>query len=76
MKTFEIGQEVVRVSGDFAIGRTGTVISIDPDKNRAQVDWTRGATTWVSFKVIELTSVPYQIIQPQKYGFPKYQRIG
>lgn len=75
MKAFEIGQEVVRISGEFRIGNTGAVIAIDSEKNRAQVDWTENVTTWVSFKVIELTSVPYQIIKPKRYGFPKYQRI-
>jgi N-acetyl-anhydromuramyl-L-alanine amidase AmpD len=71
-----IGQEVVRVSGDFYIGRTGTVIALDTDKKRAQVDWTRGSTTWVSLKVIEPTSIPYEIVTLKKYGFPKYRRTA
>jgi hypothetical protein len=69
-----IGQEVVRVSGDFAIGNTGTIIALDAEKNRARVDWTENVTTWVSLKVIEPTSIPYEIVVLKKYGFPKYRR--
>jgi hypothetical protein len=58
---FEIGQQVVRTEGDYVVGRTGTVIELDLVKGRARVEWEGAPRTWVSFKVIELTSVPYKI---------------
>ncbi len=54
-----IGLEVVRSKGDYVVGRVGNVIAIDSEKNRAQVSW----GSWVSFDVIEPTSIPYQIIE-------------
>lgn len=53
---FTISQEVVRIKGDYVVGRIGKIIDIDPVKNRAQVKWNDGPKTWVSFKVISLTS--------------------
>jgi len=60
---FQIGQEVVRSKGDYVVGRVGTILAIDEEKQRAQVSW----GSWVSFKVIESTSIPYEII-------PAYQK--
>lgn len=74
---FEIGQEVVRSKGDYVVGRVGVIIAIDTEKNRAQVSW----GSWVSFSVIELTSIPYEIVpayKKDKYTWtnPKYKRLG
>jgi len=71
-----IGQEVVRAKGDYVVGRVGNIIAIDAEKNRAQVSW----GSWVSFTVIEPTSIPYQILAPYKkdkytWTNPKYIRL-
>ena len=71
-----IGQEVVRAKGDYVVGRVGNIIAIDSEKNRAQVSW----GSWVSFTVIEPTSIPYEIIpshKKDKYTWtnPKYIRL-
>ena len=81
---FQIGQEVVRSKGDYVVGRIGNVVDIDLDKNRAQIYWNGSSNvtkTWVSFKSIELTSIPYEIIAPYKkdkytWTNPKYNRLG
>jgi len=78
---FQIGQEVVRSKGDYVVGRVGIVISIDTEKNRAQVEWNEDPMSWVSFESLELTSIPYEIIPPrQKDRFnwtnPKYKRLA
>jgi len=70
-----IGQEVVRSKGDFVVGRIGTIIAIDSEKNRAQVDWDGRVKTWVSIKVIEPTSIPYEIYKPSKYALERYREI-
>ena len=80
----EIGTEVVRSKGDYVVGRIGSVVAIDLDKNRAQVYWNGSSNvtkTWVSFTAIELTSIPYEIIAPYKkdkytWTNPKYKRLG
>lgn len=77
---FELGQQVVRSKGDYVVGRIGVIIEIDNQKNRARVDWINNSKTWVSFTVIEPTSIPYQIIhskQKSKYvwSHPKYQKL-
>jgi hypothetical protein len=64
---FQIGQEVVRSKGDYVVGRVGAIISIDEEKNRAQVEWHNDPKSWVSFSSLELTSIPYEII-------PGYQK--
>lgn len=83
--TFTIGQEVVRTKGDYVVGNTGSIIAIDTEKNRAQVDWNESSITWVSFKSLELTSIPYEIIPfkewrnhkgEYKMSYPKYKRIA
>ena len=66
-----IGQRVVRTKGDYVVGRTGTVIAIDCERNRAQVEWEGNTKTWVSFNVIELASTPYEIVR-EKGKNPKY----
>ncbi len=53
----QIGQEVVRSKGDYVVGRTGTILAIDYDKNRVQVSW----GSWVKVDAVEPTSIPYQI---------------
>ena len=80
----KIGTEVVRSKGDYVVGRIGNVVAIDLDKNRAQVYWNGSSNvtkTWVSFTAIELTSIPYEIIEPYKkdkytWTNPKYKRLG
>ena len=72
MKNATIGQQVVRSKGDYVVGRIGNIIAIDTEKSRAQVDWNGETKTWVSFNSLEPTSIPYEIIRPQR-GFPKYQ---
>jgi hypothetical protein len=76
---FIIGNEVVRSKGDYVVGRVGTIIAIDDEKQRAQVEWNHDPKSWVSFKSLELTSIPYEIIEPyqkDKYTWtnPKYVR--
>ena len=67
-----IGLEVVRAKGDYVVGRVGNIIAIDTEKNRAQVNW----GSWVSFNVIEPTSIPYEIIPAttgrDRFGYPKH----
>jgi hypothetical protein len=58
-----IGQEVVRATGDYVIGRIGTIVALDADKNRAQVKWDESPTTWVSLTAIEPTSTPYKFVK-------------
>lgn len=76
---FQIGQEVVRTMGDYVVGRIGSVIAIDSEKNRAQVKWVGETTTWVSFKALALTSIPYEITpgyddkKKGKFIYPKYR---
>jgi hypothetical protein len=53
---FAIGQEVVRIKGDYVVGRKGIVIDLDLERQRARVDWREASKSWVSFKVIGLTS--------------------
>ena len=53
--TFTIGQEVVRTKGDYVVGRKGSVLAIDTEKNRVQVQWYGSNKTWISAKVIEPT---------------------
>ena len=73
-----IGLQVVRAKGDYVVGRVGNIIAIDAEKNRAQVSW----GSWVSFTVIEPTSIPYEIVpahqKNDKYKTwvnQKYRRI-
>lgn len=69
-----IGQQVVRSKGDYVVGRVGTVVAIDFEKNRAQVQWHGNTKTWVAFNAIELTSIPYEIVK-RKGRWPKYMPI-
>ena len=78
--TPQIGTEVVRSKGDYYVGRTGIIVALDNDKNRAQVEWHRPdkswentfGKTWVKFEVIEPTSTPYEILAPK----PTCRRTG
>ena len=70
-----IGSEVVRAKGDYVVGMIGTVIAIDTEKNRAQVNWLGGSKTWVSVTAIEPTSIPYEII-PGYYDHKKHKGIN
>ena len=72
MKNTTIGTEVVRSKGDYVIGRTGIVIGIDTEKNRAQVQWHNADKSWVKMEVIEPTSIPYEILEPK----PMCRRTG
>ena len=67
-----IGLEVVRSKGDYVVGSIGTVIAIDTEKNRAQVNW-KSNKTWVSVDVIEPTSIPYKMVATKKWD--KYQAL-
>jgi hypothetical protein len=73
----KIGLQVVRAKGDYVVGRIGNIIEIDAEKNRAQVSW----GSWVSFSVIEPTSIPYEIIpayqkKDKTWANQKYRRLG
>lgn len=78
IKHLKVGDEVVRSKGDYVVGRTGKIIAINKDKNRAQVDWFGNSKTWVSLDSIEPTSIPYAIvpIEYNEFGrrisWPKY----
>lgn len=83
MKNITIGTEVVRSKGDYVVGRTGVVIALDTENNRAQVEWYTASTSWVKIGAIEPTSIPYEIIEPKpmckKTGRifnPTYRRIA
>tara|TARA_R110000868_G_scaffold410222_1_gene697678 strand:+ start:86 stop:310 length:225 start_codon:yes stop_codon:yes gene_type:complete len=67
-----IGLEVVRSKGDYVVGSIGTVIAIDTEKNRAQVNW-KGSKTWVTVEAIEPTSIPYKMVATKKWD--KYQAL-
>lgn len=77
---FEIGNQVVRSKGDYVVGRIGSIVAIDYEKNRAQVEWDGESKTWVSFGSLELTSMPYEIVggsynpKTGKHVWPKYVR--
>jgi hypothetical protein len=70
-----IGLEVVRSKGDYVVGYTGTIIAIDAEKNRAQINWNQSNKTWVSFSSLEPTSIPYRI-EPEKQIKDKHGRKG
>lgn len=76
----QIGVEVVRSKGDYVVGRTGSIVAIDADKNRAQVAWSFGPITWVALASMELASIPYEIAVTQKDKWsskvPKYVRTA
>ena len=82
----KIGLEVVRSKGDYVVGYTGVIIEIDEVRGRARVDWKETVKTWVSFSVIEPTSIPYEIVRPEKlirdrrnlrvrFNYPKYKAL-
>lgn len=80
MKTenkFEIGQDVIRIKGDYVVGRTGLIVNIVGE--RAQVQWKGETTTWVTFSSIALTSIPYKIIpakfEGRKTTWQKYRAL-
>ena len=81
----QIGTEVVNSKGGHLTGRTGSVVAIDAEKNRAQIEWNYAHkvwanlevihlanTTWVKLEAIELTSTPYEILEPK----PTCRRTG
>lgn len=73
----KLGVRVVRSKGDYVVGRTGEIVGNDPDKQRVQVQW-GGMMTWVSYKVVELESVPYELVSvPGKHGgtYSKYKAL-
>lgn len=82
MTTANLNDRVVRSKGDYVVGRTGTVVALDLEKNRAQVQWDQDTKTWVSFTALELESIPYQIIPGtfnKKKGYdsyPKYKKVA
>ena len=72
MKEFLIGDQVIRSKGDYVVGRVGKVIEIDSLNRRARVEWEGSPRTWVKFDVIELASIPCEILTTSKY--PVYRR--
>lgn len=72
---FQIGQQVVRSKGDYVVGRVGSIVAIDSEKNRAQVQWGGETKTWVSFNALALTSTPYEIIR-ETGKWPKYKAVS
>ena len=61
------GLRVVRSKGDYVVGRVGTVVALDNEKQRAQVQWDGETKTWVSYSSMEDASHPYKI-QPASYN--------
>lgn len=59
-KTITYGDIVVRTKGKQT-GNIGKVVGVDNLNARREVKWYSGGTTWVSFNVIELDSIPYEI---------------
>ena len=72
MKEFLIGDQVIRSKGDYVVGRVGKIIEIDSLNRRARVEWEGSPRTWVKFDVIELASIPCEILTTSKY--PVYRR--
>ena len=72
MKEFIIGDQVIRSKGGYVVGRVGKVIEIDSLNRRARVEWEGSPRTWVKFDVIELASIPCEILTTSKY--PVYRR--
>ena len=72
MKEFLIGDQVIRSKGDYVVGRVGKIIEIDSLNRRARVEWEGNPRTWVKFDVIELASIPCEILTTSKY--PVYRR--
>lgn len=72
MKEFLIGDQVIRSKGDYVVGRVGKIIEIDSLNRRARVEWEGSPRTWVKFNVIELASIPCEILTTSKY--PVYRR--
>ena len=72
MKEFLIGDQVIRSKGDYVVGRVGKIIEIDSLNRRARVEWEGSPRTWVKFDVIELASIPCEILTNSKY--PVYRR--
>jgi hypothetical protein len=78
IKNVDIGLKVVRSKGDYVVGRTGNVIEIDHEKERARVQWDGYNITWVKVDCIEPIMLPYKIL-PSTYDskgrrikWPKY----
>lgn len=73
----KVGLTVVRSKGDYVVGRTGTILAIKND--RVQVEWHYLSKSWVNVKVIEPTSIPYEIREVDLSGkvmrYPKYWRL-
>ena len=74
----KIGLEIVRAKGGYVVGRVGYILDIDTENNRAQISYcsTVWRGSWVSFSVIEPTSIPYEIIRAttgiDRFGYPKH----
>ena len=50
--SFQVGDNVTRIKGDYVVGRTGVIIDLDAIRRRARVQWRYAPKTWVSFDVI------------------------
>ncbi len=84
--TFILLDKVIRVSNDYTNGRKGSIVSIDFEIERAQVDWSDSPTTWVKFSCLILdinkqsksiqtgTGVPSKSIKMSRIieGYPAY----
>jgi hypothetical protein len=86
----QIGKKVVKsIANIVTIGKIGTIVDVDFDKQKVQVDWSSrdidsrfaASKTWIRFDSVEDESIPYIItksIIDKKTGkiiWPKYQRI-
>jgi hypothetical protein len=86
----QIGKKVVKsIANIVTIGKIGTIVDVDFDKQKVQVDWSSrdidsrfaASKTWIRFDAVEDESIPYIItksIIDKKTGkiiWPKYQRI-
>lgn len=76
-----IGQELVRTDGGYVVGRRGTVLEIDTDKQRVRVQWKDEPRTWVAAKSLEPVTSPYTIKPMQfdgkgrRISWPKYIKL-
>lgn len=69
-----IGTRVVRSKGDYVVGRVGTVVTVDTEKERLLVAWDGENKSWVNVTVVELESVPYEILE-RAGKWPLYRKI-
>lgn len=69
-----LGTRVVRSKGNYVVGRTGSVISVNEERDRLLVNWDGEKKSWVSVTVVELESTPYEIVQ-RDGKWPLYRKL-